>query len=99
MWNIGALSLLWPCSSTDTTTAWKKSFFILSERSNFDMLINLSIAIHALWMLTLLTVDEIMLQRERERERERESRESLQSAHLDNDDDDDDEAYCLFFPN
>ena len=37
-----------PHSSTDTVTAWKNSRYILSERSDFHMIINLSIAIHAL---------------------------------------------------
>ena len=50
-------------SSTDT--AWKDSHFILSERSDFLTVNNLSIAIHALTicMLTLLFVDEIFLLR------------------------------------
>ena len=35
-----------PQSSTDTTSAWKKSCFILSERSDFYMIDDLSIAVH-----------------------------------------------------
>ena len=43
-------------------TAWKNSWFILSERSDFLMINNLS-AVHAFvrCMLTLLSVDEILL--------------------------------------
>ena len=49
--------------STNTATAWKNSHFILSERSDFLMVDNLSIALHALpkYMLTSLSVDEILL--------------------------------------
>ena len=52
-----------PFSSTDTATAKKKSCFIALERSNFHMIDNLSIAVHtfAVHMLTLLSVDEILL--------------------------------------
>ena len=31
-----------PCSSTDSTTAWKKSHFIISERSDFHRMDNFS---------------------------------------------------------
>ena len=43
-------------------TTWKNSNFILSERSDFYMDDNLSIAVHAflMSMLTLLSVDEIL---------------------------------------
>ena len=36
-----------PCSSVDTTAAWKKRCFILSVRSDFHMTDSLSIAVHA----------------------------------------------------
>ena len=59
------IQVLHPYSSTDTATAYKKSCFILSERSSFHMINNLSVAIHAfaMCMLTLLSVDEILLSR------------------------------------
>ena len=52
-------------SSTDTPAAWKVSGFILSERSDFQMVDNLSIAFHALsmYMLKSLSVEEILLPR------------------------------------
>ena len=52
-------------NSTDTATAWKNSRFILSEKSDFHIVDNLSIAIHCLpmCMLTSLSVDEILLTR------------------------------------
>ena len=52
-------------NSTETTTAWKKSSFIFSERADFHMINNLSIAVHAFTMhiLILLSVDEILLPR------------------------------------
>ena len=37
-----------PYSSPDTATAWKNSGFILSEKSDFPVIYNLSIAIDAL---------------------------------------------------
>ena len=51
--------------STDTDTAWKKSRFIISDRSDFHMIDNLSIVVHAFaWcMLTPLSKDEILLPR------------------------------------
>ena len=54
-----------PCYSSDTTTAWKDSCFLLSGRSDFHMIVNLSIEVHALpmHMLTSFSVDEILLQR------------------------------------
>ena len=50
-------------SSSDMVTSWKNFNFILSERSDFYMVVNLSIAVHVLpmHMLTLLLVDEIVL--------------------------------------
>ena len=52
-----------PYSSNDTDTASKKSHFILSERSDFLMVDNLSKAVHtSAWrMLTSLLVDETLL--------------------------------------
>ena len=52
-----------PYNSTDTVKAWKNCNFILLERSDFHMVINLLIAIHTLLlcMLTLHSVDEILL--------------------------------------
>ena len=54
-----------PYNSMDTSTAWMRSHFILSDRSDFDMIDNLSIAVHAFtWhTLTLLSVDETRLTR------------------------------------
>ena len=56
-----------PYNSTDTATSWKNSSFILSERLDFHMLDNLSIAAHDFPMriLTSLSVDEILLSRYR----------------------------------
>ncbi len=44
---------------------WKNSHFILSERTDFHMVVNLSIADHAfpMLLLTSLSVDEILLPR------------------------------------
>ena len=52
-------------NSFDTGTAWKKTRFILSERSDFRMIDNLSIVANAnaRHMLTTLTVDKILLPR------------------------------------
>ena len=52
-----------PCGTTDTATAWKKSHFILLEGTDFYMIDSLSITVHAfvMRMLTLLSVDEILL--------------------------------------
>ena len=51
-----------PCNSTVTARAWKNSRFISSERLDFHMVDNLSIAVHAfpMRMLTSLSVDEIL---------------------------------------
>ena len=53
------------CSNNDTATIWKKSRSILSERLDFHMIDNLSIAINAFTMriLTSLSGDEILLPR------------------------------------
>ena len=50
-----------PYNSTDTATFWKSSSFILSERSDFHMVVNQSIETQVLpmHMLTLLSADEI----------------------------------------
>ena len=50
-----------PYSSTNTVLPWKKSRFMLSERSNLHMINNQSIAFHAFAMITSLSVDEILL--------------------------------------
>ena len=54
-----------PYSSTDMPTAWKNLYFILLKTSDFYMINNLSIAVHALLIciFTLLYVDKILLPR------------------------------------
>ena len=52
-----------PYSSTDTATTSKNSHFVLSERSNFHMVDNLSVLAFPMHMLTSLSVDEILLLR------------------------------------
>ena len=54
-----------PFSSIDTAIAWKKSHFILLERSAFDTIDNLLIAVHtfSMRMLPSFSVDEILLLR------------------------------------
>ena len=54
-----------PYNSTDMAIAWKNPHFISSERSYFLMTVSLSLAFHALpmHMLTMLSVDEILLPR------------------------------------
>ena len=54
-----------PYSSTDTTSAGKKSRFILSVRSKFHMIGNYSITVHVfpVRMLTLVSVDKMLLLR------------------------------------
>ena len=54
-----------PYSSTDMATAWKKSYFIFSERSDYHMINNFSIAVNAfpMPMLILPSVEEIFLPR------------------------------------
>ena len=58
-----SIPVVHPYSSTDTATAWKKFPYILSERSDFYMFDNLSIAVHTfvIYMLTSFSVDEILL--------------------------------------
>ena len=50
------IEMVHPFSCTNTNTAWKKSCFILSERSTLHMIDNLTRAVHAvpLQMLTSL---------------------------------------------
>ena len=53
-----------PYNSIDTTAAWKKLCFILSDRSDFHMINNLSIAAHAFSSRILsFSVDETLLPR------------------------------------
>ena len=54
-----------PYNSIDMATAWKNSYFISFERSDFHMVVNLSIEVRTLpmCMLTLVSVDEILLPR------------------------------------
>ena len=51
------------CPYSSIAPTWKKSYFILSEGSDFYMINNLLIAVYAfpMCMLTLLSADEIML--------------------------------------
>ena len=57
-----SVNVVHPYSSMDTATTWKKSRFILSMRSDFHMIDNLSIAVltFARCMLTSLSLDEIL---------------------------------------
>ena len=50
-----------PCSSTDTTTAWKNCLFNLSVRLDFHMIVNLFIAAHAfpIRALTSFSVEDV----------------------------------------
>ena len=51
-----------PIDPTDMTTVWKNTHFILSERSGFHRVDNLSIAVHILPMhMSTFSVDEILL--------------------------------------
>ena len=54
-----------PYYSADTVTAWKNFGFILSERSDFDIVDNLSITVHDFPMrkLTSFSVDDILFWR------------------------------------
>ena len=54
-----------PYSSTNMATAWKNSYFILSVRSDFHMIIYLLITVHtfSMCMLTSFSVNEILLPR------------------------------------
>ena len=60
-----SIHVVHPYSSIDTTAAWKKYYFILSDRSNFHIINKLLIAVHAFArrILTSLSVDEILLSR------------------------------------
>ena len=57
------MRLVHPYDSTDTTTAWKKSSFILWEWSDLHVIDNLSLSVDAFawFMLTSLSIDEILL--------------------------------------
>ena len=50
-----------PYSSTNMVTTWKKSTFVLLERSDFHMVVNLSIAYCAMCILIWLSVNKILL--------------------------------------
>ena len=54
-----------PYSRIDTTAAWKKLYFILLDRLDFQVITNLLIAVHAFarQILTSLSVDEALLPR------------------------------------
>ena len=54
-----------PYSSIDTTAAWKKFHFILSDRLDFHMINSLSITVHAFArrVLMSLSVNEMLLPR------------------------------------
>ena len=54
-----------PYSSIDSTAAWKKLRFILSDRSDFHMADRLSLTVHAFAsrVLTSVSVDETLLPR------------------------------------
>ena len=54
-----------PYNRIDTTTAWKKPRFILSDKSDFHMIDYLSILVHAFVSCVLMTfsVDETLFQR------------------------------------
>ena len=52
---INRVHVVHPYSRIDTTAAWKKLGFILSDRSDFHMINNLSIAIHAFAMHILMS--------------------------------------------
>ena len=56
---------MYPYSISDTSTTWKKSRFVLSERSDFHLIENLSRAVHAfaIRMLTSISVDDMLLPR------------------------------------
>ena len=51
------------CNSTDTATAWEKSCFISSERSDLHLIDSASIAVHTFptHILTSLSIDEMLL--------------------------------------
>ncbi len=54
-----------PYSSIDTTAAWKKLRFIISDRSDFNMIDSLTIAVHAILSRVLMSfsVDDTLLPR------------------------------------
>ena len=60
-----SIHVVYPYSSVDTATAWKKSHFILSDQSDFYMINNMSIAFlpFSRHILTSLLVDEMLLLR------------------------------------
>ena len=60
-----SVSMVHPWGSIDITTAWKKSRFILSNRSDFHMIDGILIAVHFFvrYILTSLSVDETLLPR------------------------------------
>ena len=51
-----------PYNNTDLATAGKNYNFILSERSDFYMVLNQSLAVNTLPMQILFSVNEILLQ-------------------------------------
>ena len=57
------VQMVQPYNSTDMATAWKNSCFILLHISDYHMIFNMSIAVHALpiHMLTSSSIDEILL--------------------------------------
>ena len=63
--NFASVHVVHPYSRINITAAWKKSRFILSYRSDFSMIDNLSITVHAFaWCILMsLSVDEIQLLR------------------------------------
>ena len=60
-----SIHVVHPYSSIDTTTAWKKTHSILSDRSVFLMIDDLLIAVHTFTnqILTSLSLDEMLLPR------------------------------------
>ena len=58
-----SIHVVHPYSRINTTTVWKKLCFILSDRFDFYMIDNLSIAVHAFasHILMLFSVDETLL--------------------------------------
>ena len=60
-----SIHVVHPYSSIDTTAAWKKSCFILSDRSDFHMIDSLLIAVYtfARHILTSFSVNEMLLPR------------------------------------
>ena len=60
-----SIHVVYPYSSIDTTAAWKKLQFILSDRFGFHITDNLSIAVHlfASHVLMSFSVDETLVPR------------------------------------